>query len=64
VEDRRRRSLWLTEAGLRRLHAAMPLWQAAHAQISARLHPELVSQLLRANAVMATPPFNPPPEET
>jgi DNA-binding MarR family transcriptional regulator len=28
-EDLRRRAVWLTEKGARRLEAAMPLWQAA-----------------------------------
>ncbi|MFC3228205.1 MarR family winged helix-turn-helix transcriptional regulator [Marinibaculum pumilum] len=32
-KDRRRRAVWLTEAGARRLAAAMPDWRAAHAAL-------------------------------
>ena len=31
--DRRRRAVWLTEAGARRLAAAMPDWRAAHTSL-------------------------------
>ncbi len=33
--DLRRRAVWLTEAGARRLEAAIPLWRAAQARLAA-----------------------------
>ncbi|MEC9345706.1 MAG: MarR family winged helix-turn-helix transcriptional regulator [Pseudomonadota bacterium] len=38
--DRRRRAVWLTEAGLFALHDALPDWRAAHADIVARIGAE------------------------
>src|SRR5262245_44930226 len=35
--DVRRRAVWLTETGARRLEAAMPLWRKAHAKLARRL---------------------------
>lgn len=32
--DHRRRAVWLTEAGARRLESAMPVWGAAHAALA------------------------------
>ncbi len=44
-EDQRRRAVWLTEAGARRLQAAIPVWQEAHAALAKRLDPRLALQL-------------------
>jgi len=45
--DLRRRVVWLTETGARRLAAAMPLWRAAQAKLSETLSPEAVRQIAR-----------------
>src|SRR5271167_4182373 len=34
--DQRRRTVWLTEAGARRLEAAIPVWRRAHAVLAKR----------------------------
>ena len=44
-EDQRRRAVWLTEQGARRLQAAIPAWQAAHAALAERLDPRLALRL-------------------
>jgi DNA-binding MarR family transcriptional regulator len=43
--DLRRRAVWLTEAGARRLEAAIPIWRTAHARLSACIEPDLVRRL-------------------
>jgi DNA-binding MarR family transcriptional regulator len=43
--DQRRRSVWLTETGARRLEAAIPVWRKAHAKLAQRLPPELARRL-------------------
>lgn len=43
--DLRRRAVWLTEAGARRLEAAIPAWRKAHAKLARRLSPELARRL-------------------
>jgi DNA-binding MarR family transcriptional regulator len=43
--DLRRRAVWLTEAGARRLEAAIPLWRKAHAKLARRLSPGLALRL-------------------
>lgn len=43
--DLRRRAVWLTEAGARRLEAALPVWRRAHARLAALLSPPLVKRL-------------------
>jgi DNA-binding MarR family transcriptional regulator len=45
--DLRRRAVWLTEAGARRLEKAIPLWRAANEKLARRISKELVFQLLR-----------------
>jgi DNA-binding MarR family transcriptional regulator len=44
-DDQRRRAVWLTEAGARRLEAAIPVWRAAHAALAERLDPHLALAL-------------------
>jgi DNA-binding MarR family transcriptional regulator len=43
--DQRRRTVWLTEAGARRLEAALPIWRRAHAALAKRLAPDLARRL-------------------
>jgi DNA-binding MarR family transcriptional regulator len=43
--DLRRRAVWLTETGARRLEAAIPIWRKAHAELAKRLAPELARRL-------------------
>jgi DNA-binding MarR family transcriptional regulator len=43
--DLRRRAVWLTEAGARRLEAAIPLWRKAHARLAKHLAPDLARRL-------------------
>ena len=45
-EDRRRRILALTEAGLEAYEAALPVWREAQARIEARLGAERLERLL------------------
>jgi DNA-binding MarR family transcriptional regulator len=44
-DDQRRRAVWLTEAGARRLQEAFPVWQDAHAALAKRLDPKLALEL-------------------
>ena len=46
--DLRRRAVWLTETGARRLEAAVPLWRKAQATLAKRLSPALPRRLARA----------------
>ena len=43
--DLRRRAVWLTKTGVRRLAAALPIWHKAHAKLSKLLSPELPRRL-------------------
>jgi DNA-binding MarR family transcriptional regulator len=43
--DLRRRAVWLTETGARRLEAALPAWRAAQARLAEVLSPGLAQQL-------------------
>jgi DNA-binding MarR family transcriptional regulator len=43
--DQRRRAVWLTETGARRLEAALPAWRAAQARLGAALSPGLAQRL-------------------
>ena len=43
--DLRRRAVWLTEAGARRLEAAIPAWRKAHAKLAQRISPALARRL-------------------
>jgi len=48
-KDLRRRAVWLTEAGLRRLQGALPAWRAAQAGVGAMLPADLVRQIAAAS---------------
>jgi len=43
--DLRKRAVWLTETGARRLEAAIPVWRKAHAKLARRLSPSLARRL-------------------
>jgi DNA-binding MarR family transcriptional regulator len=43
--DLRRRAVWLTETGARRLEAAIPAWRRAHAKLAKLLSPDLARRL-------------------
>src|SRR6185312_392401 len=43
--DLRRRMVWLTETGARRLEAAIPVWRTAHARLASHVPPDLVRRL-------------------
>ena len=47
--DQRRRAVWLTEEGARRLQAALPVWKKAHAALAERLNPQLALTLAAAS---------------
>lgn len=52
--DLRRRAVWLTEAGARRLEAAIPVWRRAHAKLAKFLAPDLARRLAeQAEALQA-----------
>lgn len=51
--DLRRRTVWLTETGARRLEAAIPLWRNAQAELAKRLSPDLARRLADATETMA-----------
>jgi DNA-binding MarR family transcriptional regulator len=48
-DDQRRRAVWLTEEGARRLQAAVPVWRKAHAALAQRLDPRLALRLAVAS---------------
>jgi DNA-binding MarR family transcriptional regulator len=53
--DQRKRAVWLTETGARRLEAAMPMWRSAHRALAERLAPELASRLATAAEALSEP---------
>jgi DNA-binding MarR family transcriptional regulator len=46
--DLRRRAVWLTEQGARRLEAALAIWRQAHASLTETLDPRLAQRLAEA----------------
>ena len=50
--DLRRRSVWLTEAGLRRLEAALPLWHAAGQKLGEAVPADLAYALAEATEAL------------
>jgi len=44
-EDQRRRAVWLTEQGARRLEAAIAVWRDAHEALAERFDPRLALRL-------------------
>lgn len=51
--DLRRRAVWLTEAGARRLEAALPLWRQADRHLAGLLSPDLAHRLAEAAGSLA-----------
>ncbi len=51
--DQRRRAVWLTEKGARRLEAAIPHWRRAQAKLAKRLSPQLPRRLALAAQALA-----------
>jgi hypothetical protein len=45
--------VWLTEAGARRLEAAIPVWRKAHAGLARRLAVELARRLADETEALA-----------
>ena len=52
-EDLRRRAVWLTDEGARRLEAALPIWRHAHAALAKLFDPQLARRLGAASAGLA-----------
>ncbi len=50
--DLRRRAVWLTETGARRLEAAIPVWREAQAKLAARLSPALARHLAEETEIL------------
>jgi DNA-binding MarR family transcriptional regulator len=46
--DLRRRAVWLTETGARRLEAAIPLWRKAQSKLAKHFAPDLPQRLARS----------------
>jgi DNA-binding MarR family transcriptional regulator len=53
-KDLRRRAVWLTERGARRLEAAIPAWRRAHAALSEVIEPGDVRRIAAASAALAS----------
>ncbi len=51
--DLRRRAVWLTETGARRLEAAIPIWNKAQARLAKRLAPDTARRLAEAGEALA-----------
>lgn len=51
--DLRRRAVWLTETGARRLEAAIPIWRKAHAKLAKRLAPDLARRLAEGSEALS-----------
>src|SRR6516165_11914709 len=50
--DQRKRAVWLTENGARRLEVAMPVWRSAHAALAEVLEPALARKLAIASQAL------------
>lgn len=52
-KDLRRRAVWLTESGVRRLQAALPGWRQAQARIADLLQAEFLQEIAKASEKLA-----------
>jgi len=52
ADDLRRRAVWLTEAGARRLEDAIPIWRQAHNALAKGLDPQLALRLGAASEAL------------
>ncbi len=53
-KDRRRRAIWLTEAGALRLQQAIPLWRVSHRALEKKLGLELIRRFAGVAALLDT----------
>ena len=51
--DLRRRAVWLTETGARRLEAALPIWRKAQTRLGRHLPARLAQRLAQASETLA-----------
>lgn len=51
-KDLRRRSVWLTETGARRLESALPLWRRAQDALAESVNPRQIRQIAEAAAML------------
>jgi DNA-binding MarR family transcriptional regulator len=51
--DQRRRAVWLTETGARRLETALQAWRSAHAELARRMNPSAARRLAAATEHLA-----------
>ena len=51
----RRRAVWLTETGARRLEQAIPLWRKANEKLSRQVATDMVLRLVRETEDLAAP---------
>ncbi|BCB20387.1 MarR family winged helix-turn-helix transcriptional regulator [Bosea sp. ANAM02] len=54
-KDLRRRAVWLTEKGLRRLQGALPVWRDAQTRMAELFPAELLQRLAAASEKLARP---------
>jgi DNA-binding MarR family transcriptional regulator len=52
-KDLRRRAVWLTEKGARRLDAAIPAWRRAHEALAKAIDPRLIRRIATTTAGLA-----------
>ncbi len=52
--DLRRRVVWLTETGARRLEAAIPLWRGANAKLTKRISSDLARNMADESELLLT----------
>lgn len=50
--DLRRRAVWLTETGARRLEAAIPIWRKAQAKLVKRISGNAIRRLARQTSIL------------
>ena len=53
--DLRRRAVWLTETGARRLEKAIPLWRRANERLSRQISANMLSRLVRDTEDIVAP---------
>jgi DNA-binding MarR family transcriptional regulator len=53
--DLRRRAVWLTETGARRLEKAIPLWHRANEKLSRHISADVLSRLMRETEDLTAP---------
>ena len=56
--DLRRRMAWLTDAGARRLEAAIPVWRKAQAKLATLVSPDLARRLAQEAEALSSSALN------